>query len=98
MAYERSLHKSNGVPCEMWTRIGFMRHAPEFWLLAWIMLDWAEAQTQHRLVDGTSGPNIFSDDRITSTALSLPDCYDETDMTQVNQIIHRFRDLSVGMT
>lgn len=92
---DQEASRSNFDPCEMWRRIGFMRYAPEFWLLAKIVLERLEADRHevnvtNTLVDRSGKPNDILP--LESTVL---DKYDETSMGQVNDIITMFQRLNV---
>lgn len=72
-----------------------MRYAPEFWLLAKIVLERLEADRHevnvtNTLVDRSGKPNDILP--LESTVL---DKYDETSMGQVNDIITMFQRLNV---
>jgi hypothetical protein len=82
-------------PDEMWKRVGFMRNAPEFWLLAKIVLERVEAD---RCQVELTNPFIDSSgNRVDNLPLGSPvlDRYDETSMGQVNDIIMMFQRLNV---
>jgi hypothetical protein len=75
-------------PHDMWKRIGFMRNAPEFWLLAKIVLERLEsARKTAEIADSVIGV----DDRRGSLSQSVLDKYDETSMNQVNELIKDFQ-------
>lgn len=92
---EESFKTDGDVPMHnLWKRIGFMRHAPEFWLLAWVVLERVQ-HVQNRINNHhapTSGTLHNSRTEAPFTTY-LPSRYDETDMSQVNHIIHDFKAL-----
>ena len=82
-------------PREMWKRVGFMRNAPEFWLLAKIVLE--RLESDHRQEEETNSFVDSSGKRTDNLPLGSPvlEKYDETSMGQVNHIITMFQRLGV---
>jgi hypothetical protein len=82
-------------PENMWKRIGFFRHAPEFWLLASIILDRISAQNAFHLDFSVSGDRVCSkpaDDKPLDPILNK---YDQTSMQQVNDLIADFQNVQI---
>ncbi len=79
------------VPDNMWQRIGFMRFASEYWLLAKMIVERIDQNTQQN--DGTSaGDNIAATfQEIEVSSPTLLEKYDETSMRQVNDLIADFQ-------
>ena len=69
-------------PQNMWKRIGFMRHAYEFWLLANLILDRISSQA----TISEYGIGLPSREQDTLTQSVLPE-YDQNNMRQVNELI-----------
>jgi hypothetical protein len=69
---------------DMWRRIGFMRHAHEFWLLANLIVD--RMSTKSAL--GISPHSITSDHG--PVADPVLHAYDQNNMRQVNELITDF--------
>ena len=86
---------NNSSTREMWKRSGFMRNAPEFWLLAKIVLERLESTLDNEeaaddllgVSDGNRGSSTLSS--------SVLDKYDETSMSQVNALITGFQKLNL---
>jgi hypothetical protein len=72
------------MPHEMWRRVGFMRHANEFWLLANLVVD---RMTSRRMVED----NVNTEQGISYASENhvLPQ-YDQNNMRQVNELIANF--------
>lgn len=81
-------------PEEMWKRIGFMRHAEEYWLLAKLMVDnlSRNEQSSDHVSQWASGfeTSTLSNAEACS-ANPLLNEYDETSMEQVNALIADFQ-------
>lgn len=79
----------------MWKRIGFVRHASEFWLLASLMMDRIAALNASQTVNNTgkdlNGINPLEDDYLDP----LPNKYDQTSMRQVNDLISDFQKVQI---
>lgn len=75
-------------PAEMWTRMGFCRYAPEYWLLAQLMADrlamLGTSQQVNELEPLEEGPL----DPILNK-------YDQTSMRQVNDLIMGFQTFQI---
>jgi hypothetical protein len=67
----------------MWKRPGFMRHAPEFWLLARLFLE--RLSTENTASDFTG--NTVSPASLSGGLVK----YDESDMSQVKSLIYDFK-------
>ena len=76
-----------------WKRIGFMRNAPEYWLLARIILERLESTQQS--LDAAESLSGQSGWRYNLTASVLPK-YDETSMDQLNEFITSFQSLKMS--
>ncbi|KAK5057769.1 hypothetical protein LTR84_011770 [Exophiala bonariae] len=79
---------------EMWKRVGFMRHAEEYWLLAKLMVDnlTRNAQATVHPSQGVSGLEIPTVSIVKArSANPLLNEYDETSMEQVNALIADFQ-------
>lgn len=86
------MDESNLNADNMWQRVGFCRHAGDFWLLASVKVDRlsvAEAE-QHRATRG----ELVPDDSEQSDPI-LPQ-YDQTSMRQVNELISEFQRVHLG--
>lgn len=70
----------------MWKRIGFMRHADEFWLLAQVTLD----KAKYPLVGGDGVMSFFDAGNAPAAGVT----YDDSDMKQVRDLISTFQNLS----
>lgn len=75
-------------PAELWTRMGFCRYAPEYWLLAQLMADrlamLGTSQQVNELEPLEEGPL----DPILNK-------YDQTSMRQVNDLIMGFQTFQI---
>jgi hypothetical protein len=80
-------------PGAMWKRVGFMRNAPEFWLLAKLVLE--RLETGRHEEDGTDSLGSGKRSDVPSLGFPVLDKYDETSMSQVNDIITMFQRLNV---
>ncbi|KAH6884843.1 hypothetical protein B0T10DRAFT_577204 [Thelonectria olida] len=69
---------------EMWKRVGFFRHADEYWLLAKLMLERWKSKTE----GDSEGPNSILLENDTD---SLEASYDESDMKNIHQMISDFQ-------
>lgn len=74
----------------MWKRIGFMRHSPEFWLLATVVVDRISSASDMRWGMGT---DMLGDSGSGSGTSSEPilAVIDQTSMRQVNDLITEFQ-------
>jgi hypothetical protein len=70
------------IPDKLWKQIGFLRHAPEYWLLARI-----------KAAKIMSSAENDSEDEI-----HAPSRYDYTDMGDINGLVMEYRRLNLGMT
>ncbi|KAF2218090.1 hypothetical protein CERZMDRAFT_30941 [Cercospora zeae-maydis SCOH1-5] len=68
---------------DCWKRLGFARHAPEFWCLADLILN-SSTGMQSQTYDRSNG---FTGKSLTSQLLSR---YDESDMSQVHKLVDLF--------
>ncbi|KAF9894535.1 hypothetical protein FE257_006420 [Aspergillus nanangensis] len=76
----------------MWQRVGFCRHAGDFWLLAKIKVDRlsaTDAVPNNPSVDQADGDEIEPSDSILNK-------YDQTSMRQVNDLISDFQSVHLG--
>ncbi|KAL6364281.1 hypothetical protein LRP88_02200 [Fusarium phalaenopsidis] len=76
----------------MWKRIGFMRHSPEFWLLATVVVDRISSTSDMRWGMGTA---ILGDSGSGSGTSAEPilAVIDQTSMRQVNDLITEFQNM-----
>ncbi|GFG12218.1 C2H2 type zinc finger domain protein [Aspergillus udagawae] len=87
-----TVDESNLNADNMWQRVGFCRHAGDFWLLASVKVDRlsvAEAE-QHKAI---SGEFVLEDSEQSDSILSQ---YDQTSMRQVNELISEFQRVHLG--
>ncbi|KAH6871499.1 C2H2 type zinc finger domain-containing protein [Thelonectria olida] len=77
-------------PGNMWRRTGFMRHSPEYWLLANLMVNRLSRTLEPQ-------PN-FNEAVLTggSTPDPILSKYDQTSMRQVNDLIAEFQNVHIG--
>ncbi|KXH35873.1 hypothetical protein CSIM01_00587 [Colletotrichum simmondsii] len=69
---------------EMWRRLGFIRHAKEFWMLAQLMLDKSQIELN------TAGPSGGPFDKTRGTV------YDENTMDYVHNLVQSLGDLKIA--
>lgn len=85
-------------PEEMWKRIGFMRHAEEYWLLAKLMVD-NVSHNEGSTVHASQGASMYGIPTFshaeTQSANPLLNEYDETSMEQVNALIADFQKIGL---
>lgn len=74
-------------PSEAWTRIGFMKNAPEFLRLAYIIY----AQSSN-LQESDASLNVAGSPR-----RRLLQSFDDSNMGQVHELILRFQDLDCSL-
>ncbi|GFF38041.1 C2H2 type zinc finger domain protein [Aspergillus udagawae] len=87
-----TVDESNLNTDNMWQRVGFCRHAGDFWLLASVKVDRlsvAEAE-QHTAIRGEF---VLEDSEQSDPILSQ---YDQTSMRQVNELISEFQRVYLG--
>ena len=80
----------NPATGDMWKRIGFMRHAGEFWLLAHVIVNrisGLNAQQPETSAIPSQGSSMHLDCGPSDPILNK---YDETSMRQVNDLIADF--------
>ncbi|KAF4781083.1 hypothetical protein HER10_EVM0003162 [Colletotrichum scovillei] len=80
------VENSPGLPLcdEMWRRLGFIRHAKEFWMLAQLMLDKSQVELN------TAGPSGGPFDKTRGTV------YDENTMDYVHNLVQSLGDLKIA--
>lgn len=90
------------VSCrDLWRRIGFVRHAAEYWLLASFMLEKISTASAARLdetipVGGDGGDSRTAPDvGTTSTVEPMLGKYDETSMQQVHDLLADFQKMYI---
>lgn len=71
-------------PENLWKRVGFLRHASEFWQLA-------------RLLMGKIMP-ANQDEMGNTEETQLSSRYDHTDMGEVNELIMEYRRMNIGVS
>ncbi|KAM3419620.1 hypothetical protein BST61_g2958 [Cercospora zeina] len=76
-------------PADCWKRLGFARHAPEFWCLADLILNSSESM-QSQFYDQSDG---FTGKSLISQLLSR---YDESDMSQVHKLVDLFGSMQLA--
>jgi ABC-type microcin C transport system duplicated ATPase subunit YejF len=89
------VRKENCSPgINMWKRIGFMRHSPEFWLLATVVVDRISSTSDMRWGMGTA---IVGDSGSGSGTSAEPilAVIDQTSMRQVNDLITEFQNVQL---
>ncbi|KAK7452906.1 hypothetical protein Landi51_03901 [Colletotrichum acutatum] len=69
---------------ELWRRLGFIRHAKEFWMLAQLMLDKSQVELN------TAGPSGGPFDKTRGTV------YDENTMDYVHNLVQSLGDLKIA--
>uniref|UniRef100_A0A093VGT3 Zinc-type alcohol dehydrogenase-like protein n=1 Tax=Talaromyces marneffei PM1 TaxID=1077442 RepID=A0A093VGT3_TALMA len=87
-----TIDESNLNAENMWQRVGFCRHAGDFWLLASVKVDRlsaAETEQHHT----ARGETILEDSEQSDPILSK---YDQTSMRQVNELISEFQRVHLG--
>jgi hypothetical protein len=87
-----TIDENNPNTAKMWQRVGFCRHAGDFWLLASVKVDrLSAAETeQHHTIRGNTA---FEDSEQSDQILSK---YDQTSMRQVNELILEFQRVHLG--
>ncbi|KAL7622130.1 hypothetical protein AAE478_007632 [Parahypoxylon ruwenzoriense] len=84
------LNEVEPSPGNMWRRIGFMRHSPEYWLLASLLVS--------RLSHNIDRPPMFNTSTANDSASLDPilNKYDQTSMRQVNDLIAEFQNIRLN--
>lgn len=85
-------------PEEMWKRVGFMRHAEEYWLLAKLMVDNISRNEEtpvHTNQSVSDHGRIFLNAAEGRSVTPLLHEYDETSMEQVNALIADFQKVGI---
>lgn len=72
----------------LWRRIGFMRHAPEYWLLGKLLVDRLSS-------DSFGSPESTVPDASGSAHEPILTRYDQTSMLQVNDLITGFQNVHI---
>jgi len=89
------------APETMWKRIGFIRYAPEYWLLGSLLTDRISGVPNR---DGHGSPPQSDDRDTTPTSQQsnkphivepILDKYDQTSMRQVNDLITGFQKIQI---
>ena len=82
-------------PSEMWKRVGFMKHAKEYWMLARLIVIAAEkrvSKEDSKVEEATlASSSMFPD----NDGFALTN-YDETSMQQVNQLISDLQEININ--
>jgi hypothetical protein len=90
----------------MWKRIGFVRHASEYWLLASLMLDKISAAAtkpkspefvSRALTDHASTSIVIDPGGGTKGFEPVLERYDETSMRQVNELLADFQKMYIAL-
>ncbi|OQV09477.1 Fungal Zn2-Cys6 binuclear cluster domain-containing protein [Cladophialophora immunda] len=78
----------------MWKRVGFVRHAPEFWLLTSVVVGRINSQSQMHKPrhGGEPGTTMLSASAAPEPILQS---YDQTSMRQVNELIAEFKKVMI---
>jgi predicted component of type VI protein secretion system len=82
--------KHDILPDDLWRRVGFMRHSPEYWLLAKLLVDRLSTpidtipSSDETLLDATSARHE-----------PILTRYDQTSMLQVNDLITGFQNVHI---
>ena len=87
-----TIDESNPNAKNMWQRVGFCRHAGDFWLLASVKVDRlsaAETEQHHTNI----GEIVPEENEQSDPILSK---YDQTSMRQVNDLISEFQRVHLG--
>ncbi|KAF0637477.1 hypothetical protein FPSE5266_09730 [Fusarium pseudograminearum] len=84
------VNKQNISPAELWRRVGFMRHSPEYWLLAKLLVDRLSAP-----IETMTNPEDALLDATTVTQEPILARYDQTSMLQVNDLITGFQNVHI---
>lgn len=79
-----------GTMVDSWKRVGFARHAVEFWSLTNLVL--LSAETSQSPNSGPMGDGVLE-----SLCAQLLSRYDESDMGQVHHFVHLFDNMSVSV-
>lgn len=81
-------------PNDMWKRTGFCRYSPEFWLLAYLMVE------RLSTIEASPDDTEMSGDRTCLAADDISDLilkeYDQTSMRQVNDLILRLQQSQIS--
>lgn len=94
---------SSVAPDDMWRRTGFMRHSPEYWLLAHLVINrlsaaGSDSRSARLLSRGLGLYSVDSTARASAedtTGDPLLTKYDETSMRQVNDLISQFQGIQL---
>ncbi|CAK7226337.1 hypothetical protein SBRCBS47491_006196 [Sporothrix bragantina] len=85
------------APDDMWRRTGFMRHSPEYWLLAHLVIDRLSSQQQEaanrNLYTSMHHTGMHAFDNTARDPILAK--YDETSMRQVNDLISQLRNVQL---
>ncbi|KAL5360219.1 hypothetical protein BJX96DRAFT_175083 [Aspergillus floccosus] len=87
-----TVDESSLTPSTMWQRVGFCRHAGDFWLLAKVKVDRLSA------ADVSQDKSVLEegDDNDSSLVDPILNKYDQTSMRQVNDLISEFQKVHLG--
>lgn len=87
------------APDDMWRHTGFMRHSPEYWLLAHLVIDRlsVQPQNQSRLLHSAIYSHLHAGQQTVDNTARDPILakYDEKSMRQVNDLISQFRNVQL---
>lgn len=75
---------------DLWKRVGFMRHSPEYWLLAKLLVDRLSSPVDRIL--GSDSAHLETVGEMHEPILTR---YDQTSMLQVNDLITGFQDVHI---
>ncbi|PTD06354.1 hypothetical protein FCULG_00011714 [Fusarium culmorum] len=82
--------KENVSPVDLWRRVGFMRHSPEYWLLAKLLVDRLSTP-----IETMTNPEDALLDASAVTHEPILTRYDQTSMLQVNDLITGFQNVHI---
>lgn len=83
------VNRDNLSPNELWKRVGFMRHSPEYWLLAKLLVD--RLASSDGLMSSSDPATIDGG----ATHEPILTRYDQTSMLQVNDLITGFQNVHI---
>jgi hypothetical protein len=82
--------KENILPVDLWRRVGFMCHSPEYWLLAKLLVDRLSASID---TIPNSNDDLINPSSVTHEPILTQ--YDQTSMLQVNDLITGFQNVHI---
>ncbi|CVK97659.1 related to C2H2 transcription factor [Fusarium mangiferae] len=82
--------RQNVATENLWRRVGFMRHSPEYWLLGKLLVDRLSTSS-----DSLASPDSAVPDASGSAHEPILTRYDQTSMLQVNDLITGFQNVHI---